>query len=294
MGWLIDQNWDRVAGEFDINLKFKMELPRASICIATQFYAHLTEDVYTYYLKKQLESISEQLSEGDEVYISDDGDGRIPRIHIDNIFANIENRVLLTGAVGGVRANFQRLLETVRNNRGTEPNIIVLADQDDIWKPGRLKAIREHLGNNGNSLVHLDCSEIDPDTEKQIIPSFIKTNNAKTGCIKNISRNSYRGCCMAFSADTLDYILPIPQPTIFRDDWYHDQWIGNLIDWFGTAKFSEVDGLAWRKHHADVTISGPRPIYTKIANRATFLCKFILRIFSHKMKKVYQKLFHTQ
>ena len=43
----------------------------------------------------------------------------------------------------------------------------------------------------------------------------------RTGILKNILKNSYIGCCMAFRKELRKYILPFPENIPM-----HDQWIG--------------------------------------------------------------------
>ena len=83
---------------------------------------------------------------------------------------------------------------------------------------------------------------------------------------------------MAFSKDVLEYVLPIPKNTILRDDWFHDQWIGNLVDRFGSVEFDAFPGLDWRKHPNGEGASGKRNPIKQLINRVVFNYSYFKRV----------------
>src|SRR5690554_6702708 len=111
---------------------------RISVCIATYNGAA--------YLPAQLQSIQTQLTAEDEIIIADDASS-------DNTCALIEalqdSRIrLLAGRERcGHVARFAEALQAA------EGDILMLADQDDIWLPGRVEAIRKALSQPGVLLV---------------------------------------------------------------------------------------------------------------------------------------------
>ena len=118
------------------------------------------------YLKEQLESIIPQLSENDQLVISDDGstDGTSqivmgfsdPRICF---FCNI-NRT------GHPKDNFESALLHANGD------IYVLSDQDDIWYPDRINRIRQHFRNGGLGLLLSNALIIDRDGRKTGVDFF--------------------------------------------------------------------------------------------------------------------------
>ena len=101
-------------------------LPSVSVCMAT--YNGMA------YVGEQMVSILEQLGPSDEVVVVDDGstDGTLEVIAD---LADERIRVLRSAAnLGSVRA-FERALETAHGR------YLLLADQDDVWLPGRVAAM---------------------------------------------------------------------------------------------------------------------------------------------------------
>ena len=49
---------------------------------------------------------------------------------------------------------------------------------------------------------------------------------------KNLIKNSYVGCCMAFRKELIPVICPIP-----KEMYMHDYWIGTAADYMGQVCF---------------------------------------------------------
>ena len=161
-----------------------------SVCIATYNGAK--------YLKEQLESILCQLTESDEVVVSDDGscDGTVElirnykdsRIHF---FPNERRK--------GIVGNFENALLNASGE------YIFLADQDDVWFPRKVQLCLKGL--ESNDLVLHDAVVVD--SELNVLhDSFFTLRNVRRGLWRNLYMNGYIGCCMAFRKEFLKYLLP--------------------------------------------------------------------------------------
>lgn len=163
------------------------------------------------YIKEQLDSILSQLGENDEVIISDDGstdrtleviaemgDGRITVLHHKSC-----------GKTSFIKAknNFENALKHAKGD------YIFLADQDDIWKPEKVKVFMEHLGT-------FECVQSDSELTAQTPYTTGHLEESK-GLLANVYHLPFRGCCMAVTRNLLDIALPIPEAVIT-----HDAWIG--------------------------------------------------------------------
>lgn len=187
------------------------------------------------YVLEQLSSILGQLSADDEVIVSDDGsnDGTL-----EKILGFDDPRIrLLQGPRQGLIANFQNALLHVRGD------IIILSDQDDVWLPGRLEAVLPYLRDY--DLVICDCTVVDRDLNI-ISPSFYRLNNSGPGLLKNLTSNSYQGCCMAFRKSVLELALPFPANIPM-----HDWWLGLVAELYGSVFFLHQSGLLYRRHDAN-------------------------------------------
>ena len=94
-----------------------------SVCIATYNGEK--------YLAEQLDSILLQVSEEDELIISDDGSTDHTLEILRTYAANYPQIQLLQGPGQGVIANFAFALTH------TKGEVIFLADQDDVWLPNK-------------------------------------------------------------------------------------------------------------------------------------------------------------
>jgi len=92
------------------------------------------------YLKRQLDTILEQLDAEDEVIVSDDSSTDKT---IQIIKAYGDNRIILLedGNFGNPVLNMENALKRAQGE------YIFLADQDDVWLPGRVEKVMEKLRN---------------------------------------------------------------------------------------------------------------------------------------------------
>jgi hypothetical protein len=128
--------------------------------------------------------------------------------------------------------------------------IIFLADQDDIWHPQKMKIMVNELALC--DLLVCDCRMID-ENGNVLSESFFEQNRSKNGLLKNLMKNSFVGCCMAFHQKILEKILPFPL-TISM----HDQWIGLIAQRYFKVKFIPQSLVDHRRHHNNYSSTGAR------------------------------------
>jgi len=103
--------------------------------------------------------------------------------------------------------------------------------------------------------------------------SFFNMRNSKKGVFRNILKNSYMGCCMAFDRKMLKFILPVPASIPM-----HDQWIGIICDIYGTVKLVDMPLIYYRVHGGNVT-GGETTTAQKIRWRRYLIRKLYKRVF---------------
>ncbi len=219
------------------------------------------------YIKEQLDSILANLSEEDEVVISDDGstDGTIDFI---KEYMEKDSRIqLLDGPRRGVKANVEHAL------RGCKGEYIFLADQDDIWMEDKVSKVMEAFEKQGVNLVVHDAVVMDGACKEVILDSFYSLKGSGAGAVKNIWRNTYIGCCMAFKHNLLEEVLPIPDYIEM-----HDQWIGviNDLQKKGTY-FLEDKLLCYRRHGNNASGMTHYGVPRMIKNRVFFVWALLRR-----------------
>ena len=193
------------------------------------------------YLKEQIDSIMSQLKVNDELVVSLDP-SKDASEEIIKSYMNSDSRVKLYYGKGkGAISNFENAIRHCRNS------IIFLADQDDVWQPDKVRRVLAEFENPKAMVVLHNAQVVDEDLNI-LENSFFSIKNSRKGILRNIIKNSYMGCCMAFRRKCLKNILPFP-PILPM----HDQWIGLCCEWMGEAVFMEDTLLLYRRHGNNVS-----------------------------------------
>ncbi|SFR95778.1 Glycosyl transferase family 2 [Microbacterium sp. cf046] len=214
------------------------------------------------YVEHQLRSILEQLEPDDEVIVVDD--------------ASADATVAVIEAVGDSRVRIIRQ----KANRGyvrtfeaallaAEGDVLLLADQDDEWVPGRRDALVESARATGvaaSNLVLLESGEPlrSPITGR---PWRLRASTSRHR-LRNELRilagvAPYFGCAMAVRRDMLPAITPFPA---FLTE-SHDLWIATVANASGRMSHVETATVRRRIHEANASSSRPRGIRRALASR---------------------------
>jgi len=192
------------------------------------------------FIAEQILSILEQLGENDELIISDDSStDSTPQI-IEQLQQNDSRIIFLPrNLFHNPVYNFENALKICRGE------YIFLADQDDIWLPGKvdkvISLLKIHLLVTHDSTVINDLKQI-------LLSSFFAHRKSTAGFWRNLYKNSYTGCCMAFKKSLLDTALPFPRKLQF-----HDQWLGLLAEAKGKTIFLQEQLILFRRHDNNVS-----------------------------------------
>lgn len=220
------------------------------------------------FLREQLSSILMQLGETDEVVVSDDGSTDGTLAILEEYRAHDPRIRLLQGPGRGVKKNVEHALSHCRGE------YIFLADQDDIWLPGKVQKVCGIFEEKQAGLVIHDASVFVEGAEKADPASFFAFRGSRAGVRKNMMKNSYIGCCMAFRARLLTRALPIPDRIEM-----HDQWIGVLNDfYYKDSYFCQEPLILYRRHGDNASAMTRYGIGKMIRNRVVFLWYFLRRI----------------
>ena len=213
------------------------------------------------YIEEQLDSILVTLGTNDEVIVSDDGSTDGTREILLRYQESDERVRMIDGPKAGVKANVENAL------RACQGAYIFLADQDDIWMPDKVERVLEVLSDAKVGLVVHDAVVTDGTCENVVLESFYTLKGSGAGVLKNIWRNTYIGCCMAFKRELLEEVLPIPSYIEM-----HDQWIGVINDQLkrGT-KFIPDQLIKYRRHGNNASGMSHYGVMRMIRNRVCFV-----------------------
>lgn len=218
------------------------------------------------YIEQQLDSIIKQLGNNDEIIVSDDGSTDDTR-EIVSKYVNKDLRVrLVSGAGKGVKKNFENGIKYASGM------YIFLSDQDDVWMENKIEKVMSTFYEYGATCVLHDAVIVDKNLNL-MQKSFFEYRNTKLGIVNNIIKNSYIGCCMAFSRNLVGYILPIPNKIEM-----HDQWIGIISEYYGKNIILDEKLISYRRHDKNVSKMERHNVYTMLKNRIIFVREYRSRI----------------
>ena len=232
-----------------------------SVCIATYNGEK--------YIGNQLDSILSQLNDDDEIIVSDDGS-------MDRTVEIIENyndkriRLIRNTGVRNVVSNYENALSCVKGD------YVFLSDQDDIWMPAKTKIMYEALQKS--DLAVCDAEIIDADNNL-LYASYYEIRNSGPGFMKNLLKNSYMGCCMAFRRDILRYILPFPENIAM-----HDMWIGLCVELIGTPFFIQQKLIQYRNHSENTTSTAKNKSNIIFYNQVKYRSYLLLNVIKRKLQ----------
>jgi glycosyltransferase involved in cell wall biosynthesis len=198
------------------------------------------------YIQEQLDSIVSQTIPPAEIIISDDCSTDNTR-EIVSSYTLKESRIILlknTQTLGFVK-NFEKAI-----SRCSE-DYIALADQDDIWEPGKLEKLLANIGSS--ALIHSDASVIDS-AGNNIHPSwssFYKKNIGQPLLDHIMQKNTITGCTTLFTRDLASLLLPFPEEVPF-----HDWWLALVAYRNGGISYCAEPLVRYRLHSANAIGAG--------------------------------------
>lgn len=216
------------------------------------------------YIKQQLDSILNQLTQTDEVIISDDG-STDKTIEIIEKYADPRIQLLHSGG-GNLVHNFENAL------RHATGEIIFLSDQDDIWYPDKVEKSLNALQDCG--LVLSNAAMFQDNIEEHTL--FFSKRGKKTGLISNLWKVKFLGAALAFRKSVLEEALPFPQDLAM-----HDIWIGLIAEATSSTRYLDEPLIYYRRHAQTASTAGAKSnnsFYTKMRIRLHLLMNLCKRV----------------
>lgn len=181
------------------------------------------------FLVEQLDSIAAQTRLPDELVASDDAstDSTVRILQHFAATAPFTVRVTANADQVGSTTNFQRAIAAVRGE------IVVLSDQDDVWRSDKLARIEAAFAGSPRvgcifsdaEVVAEDLGSLGYRLWQSVGLDSRRQRRMTTGRALDVllEQNVVTGATMAFRASLRDLVLPIPT------GWVHDGWIALLV-----------------------------------------------------------------
>lgn len=215
------------------------------------------------YLAEQIDSILINLKKNDELIISDDGSSD-NTIKIIQEYQKKDKRIkLFCGPKKGVKQNFANAINQCSGK------YIFLADQDDVWESNKIDFVINVFEQQKCLVVVHNCYIVN-EYLKPTQKNFFEFRNSGSGILKNIWKNTYIGCCMAFDSSLKSRVLPIPNNIEM-----HDQWIGLIAEKYGKSVFVDECLIRYRRHGGNVSQMKHYGIYKMLKNRFNLIRNYI-------------------
>jgi glycosyltransferase involved in cell wall biosynthesis len=146
----------------------------------------------------------------------------------------------------GVVRNFERAIGLI------DRDIIFLADQDDVWYPGKLAAFVDRFAADAAlGLVHSDADLIDHEGRplgRRLFDTLLvtKAERAEVGAGRAYrvyaKRNLVTGAACAFRRELMAHASPL------SSEWIHDEWIAFTAALVSKVELLDAPTMAYRLH----------------------------------------------
>jgi glycosyltransferase involved in cell wall biosynthesis len=212
------------------------------------------------YLVEQLASISAQTQLPDEVVFCDDKseDATSELLRDFAAQAPFPVRIFFNDVRLGSTKNFERAIGLCSGD------VIVLGDQDDIWKPNKVERLCsvfrsqeevQYAFSNGNIIDHR--SQLTGDSIWGLLgfsDAAMLRHYRENALRFLLKHNVVTGAAMAFRSSLRPLLLPIPA------GWVHDHWIALLGSIYGTGLPVPDQLILYRRHQSQQVGVGQRSI----------------------------------
>lgn len=217
-------------------------MPSLKLCIAMCTYNGAA------FIEQQLASIATQTHLPDRMVVVDDGsiDTTLERVHEFVHAAPFPVRVIRNTANLGYARNFAKAVAL------SEGDVVVLADQDDVWVPHKLARIEEVFRQSPETgLVFSDAEVVDAGLHPLgfRLWNAVRFTPRKQAQVRNghtfhvlIQGNVVTGATMAFAARFRPVLLPMP------GSGSHDSWIALLLAAVAHTELIPEPLIQYRQH----------------------------------------------
>ncbi|RYB95251.1 glycosyltransferase [Nocardioides oleivorans] len=214
------------------------------------------------YVAEQVGSVLAQLDVDDELVVVDDA-SRDDTVSVLRSIADDRLRLVESPVNRGYVATFEAALRACRHD------LLLLADQDDVWPEGRVDAMTAALARTevvAGNLLLLDSGRplSSPfGAEGWALRAEDSTHHARNVGGVLAGMRPYYGCAMGLRRSSLDTALPFP-PFLVES---HDLWLALVGNLRGSMTHLEDVVVLRREHDSNETPNRPRGVVPALRSR---------------------------
>lgn len=222
------------------------------------------------YIQAQIDSILSQSRRVDEIVVGDDGSSdRTMEILSEYAVSAPAVAFKILGSSGsplGVTKNFERALSHCGGD------VIILADQDDVWEPDRVEAAVRMLAEDPSCLLCVSDAVLIDERDRVTGTLFkrmgvsareLDTIQSDSPMVSVVRRSFLPGMAMAMRRTLIDQALPIPQ------EWPHDYWLLAIAALNHGVSVAPVPLVQYRQHASNVLGVGDIAFRTRLLRLIT-------------------------
>lgn len=194
------------------------------------------------YVVEQLRSILDQLPPGGRIVVRDDGstDGTP-----DTILALGDGRITLTR---GPNIGFARSFLTLLAEAPEDADMVMLADQDDVWLPHKIQRAWDHLAPLAG-VPALYCSRLQL-VDAQLQPLGLTPLRKRPPSFQNaLAENIVTGCTAALNPAAVKLVCQCGDGALIH---FHDWWCYLVVAAFGKVVYDPEANILYRQHGGNV------------------------------------------
>jgi glycosyltransferase involved in cell wall biosynthesis len=221
------------------------------------------------FIEQQLNSIASQTMLPKELVVCDDGstDSTIQILRRFKEKACFDVRIIQNEATIRVAKNFEKAIGLCNFD------VIVLSDQDDVWKPNRLERLASYYQDptcnsvlNNATLVDEKLSPLGYSLWKSVGLSGRDRKLVEKGMsFEVLLRHDFvTGAAFSFRTDQRNLFFPIAEP------WLHDEWMGFLLAARSNIILCPEELVLYRQHDTQQIGAKKRSIGKKMSDSVKF------------------------
>lgn len=234
-----------------------------SVCMITYNGEKFVED--------QIRSILNQLSEEDELIISDDSSWDKTIEIIENIQDN-RIKLLKNNTFKNPTFNMENALKNANGN------IIIMSDQDDVWLDNKVATIKMYMDKF--DYVVSDCYVTDGDLNIMYDTRYIPEAGIAVNKFSALFKPTpYQGSCAAFNRKVL--LKALPFPSYIQS---HDRWLGYIASFLFEYKLIPEKLIYYRRHENNVSTSSTGKSKNSFAQKIIYRFGYIFALLKRTLR----------